>query len=246
MEIKIIKLTTIQSATAKILVALALILCACSKNNIQNNEDYGKYCYVSNFGGLGQLYTTSGNSQIDNWHYGEYNNLKQAFGVSPFIYFYSDNNGPNAYFTPSATNNQNTDGQVAIGLNLIQKEFANSPTNSGVSIAIIMAHEFGHCVDSKYKVYSDHNYRNELFADYLAGCYLHLKSMAIGDKYVEEVANTFYNIGDYDFNNPLHHGTPEQRKNCLMAGYNFSKSKIGIGYTILDAISNAKNFVQQF
>jgi hypothetical protein len=204
------------------------------------------YCFASNFGGLGQLFKTSSNQQLDYWHYGEYNNLVQRFGVAPDIYFYDDGTNPNAYFTPQISNNQYPDGQVAIGLNWIKKEFANSPTNSGVSIAIIMAHEFGHCVDAKYNVYSSRNHRNELFADYLAGCYLHLKSMTIGEQYVSEVANSFYSIGDYQFNDPSHHGTPQQRVSCLMAGYNFSKSKVGVGYGITEAITNAKNYVTQF
>jgi predicted metalloprotease len=109
-----------------------------------------------------------------------------------------------------------------------------------------MAHEFGHCIDAKYNVYSSRSFRNELFADYLAGCYLHLKSLSVGEQYVREVANTFYSIGDYAFNESCHHGTPDQRKSCLMAGYNFSKSKINIGYQIQEAILNAKNYVAQF
>jgi hypothetical protein len=225
-------------------IAVVLLLgCKKEKNVVQET---GGYCFASNFGGLGQLFKSSGNQQLDYWHYGEYNNLVQRFGVIPDIYFYDDGNSPNAYFTPQISNNQYPDGQVAIGLNWIKKEFANSPTNSGVSIAIIMAHEFAHCVDAKYKVYNTHSYRNELFADFLAGCYLHLKSMVIGEQYVNEVANSFYAIGDYAFNDPRHHGTPAQRVSCLMEGYKFSKSKVGIGYQLPEAISNARNYVARF
>ena len=209
-------------------------------------QENSSYCFVSSFGGLGQLYKTSGNQQLDYWHYGEYNNLVQKFGVYPDIYYYTDSQGANAYFTKQITNSQFPDGTIAIGFNLINKEFANSPTNSGVSIAIIMAHEFAHCVDAKYNVYSTHTYKSELFADYLAGCYLHLKSLTVGEYYINEVANSFYSIGDYAFNEPGHHGTPEQRRSCLMAGYYFSKSKVGTGYQLSEAISNAKYYVSQF
>ncbi|MNU22764.1 hypothetical protein D3C71_110640 [compost metagenome] len=226
-------------------LAIILLFARCEPTEITPKNE-GSYCFVSGFGGLGQLYKSSGNTQLDQWHYGEYNNLVQKFGVMPDIYFYTDNNGANAYFTTQVSNNQYPDGTVAIGFNLINKEFTNSPTNSGVSIAIIMAHEFGHCVDAKYNVYSSPSFRSELFADYLAGCYLHLKSMAVGEQYVGEVASSFYAIGDYSFNDPGHHGTPEQRRSCLMAGYNFSKSKVGIGYGLPEAINNARNYVAQF
>ncbi len=227
-----------------VIIVTSLFFTNCDKED--NELASSGFCFVSNFGGLGQLSKTSGNQQIDTWHYGEYNQLVQRFGVKPDIFFYADNNGPNAYFTPQISNSQFPDGQVAVGFNLIRKEFANSPTNSGVSIAIIMAHEFGHCVDAKYNVYSSRSFRNELFADYLAGCYLHLKSLSVGEQYVGEVANTFFLIGDYSFNDPGHHGTPIQRRSCLMAGYNFSKSRIGIGYQLPEAILNAKNYVSQF
>jgi hypothetical protein len=230
-------------------VAFAIIIfvfASCDKSSVPPDTNPAGYCFASSFGGLGQLFKTSGNQQLDYWHYGEYNNLVQKFGVSPDIYFYDDGARPNAYFTPQISNGQFPDGQVAIGLNWIQKEFSNSPTNSGVSIAIIMAHEFAHCVEHKYKVYATRNHRNELFADYLAGCYLHLKSMSIGEQYISEVANSFYSIGDYSFNDPGHHGTPEQRLSCLMAGYDFSKSKVGVGYSLQEAITSATTFVAQF
>lgn len=227
-------------------IVAIVLLTGCNTDDDQKVSPKGGYCFASNFGQLGNLYKTSGNQQLDAWHYGEYTNLVQKFGVAPDLFFYDDGSSPNAYFTPEISNVQYPDGQVAIGFNWIKKEFANSPTNSGVSIAIIMAHEFAHCVDAKYKALNTRSFRSELFADYLAGCYLHLKSMSVGEQYVSEVANSFYSIGDFGFNEPGHHGTPEQRRSCLMAGYNFSKSKVGIGYPLTEAIANAKTYVSQF
>lgn len=225
-----------------------LIGCCCiEKREVLPPQSRGGYCFVSNFGGLGQLFKTSGNTTLDGWHYGEYASLVQRFGVMPDIYFYNDNTGPNAYFTPQISNNQYPDGQIAIGLNLIQKEFASSPTNSGLSIAIIMAHEFGHCVDAKYNAFPQRSYRKELFADYLAGCYLYIKSLAVGQQYIQEVANAFYIRGNYDFNNPDFHGTPEQRAGCLMAGYNFLRRRVETGQsgTLNDCMTSGYNYVMQ-
>lgn len=57
-----------------------------------------------------------------------------------------------------------------------------------------MAHEFEHCVDAKYNAFPQRPHRKEFFADYLAGGG-YLKSLAIGQQYIQEVANTFYARG---------------------------------------------------
>lgn len=220
-----------------------MLLNLLSFSNLRAQEGY---CFVSNFGGLGQLTKNSGNQQIDTWHYGEYNNLIRAFGVYPDINFYSETTGPNAYFTRQSNNYQYPDGQIAIGLNLINNEFKNG--NSGISIAIIMAHEFGHCVDAKYNYFPQKSFQKELFADYLAGCYLYMKSLSVGQQYIQEAAKTFFSMGSYDFNHPDFHGTPEQRLNCLMAGYYFLMQRVQTGQsgTLDVCMSSGFNYVSQF
>jgi predicted metalloprotease len=81
-----------------------------------------------------------------------------------------------------------------------------------------MAHEFAHIVDFKFGTGLSGKHK-ELFADYLAGCYMYFRSVEFKTTFVQEVALSFFQKGDYSFNSPQHHGTPNQRYNCLMNGY---------------------------
>jgi hypothetical protein len=235
-----------------IFFACSLLFISCKKDEetIENTNSNVGACFIGNMGSLGPLTKTSNNPNLDAVMNGEYNNLVTRFGVKPDAYYYTESNGsPNAYFHPMVSNQQLPDGTIAMGFNLLRNEFASSTSGTGITIAIIMAHEFAHCVDFKYNVYDKNNRtkHSELFADYMAGCYLHLKSLTIGEQYLQEVATAFYNRGDYSFNDPYSHGTPDQRRSCIIAGYNFSKTRVqsGINYSVNDAISNAKVFVAQ-
>lgn len=208
-------------------------------------------CFMKDFSSInGMLFKASGNQYLDSVMTQEYNFLVAKFGVLPDLFYYNDANGSNAYATSEVLNPYFRDGRIAIGFNLIRKECAESISNTCISIAIIMAHEFGHIVDFKYKVQMNNNLmgkKSELFADYLAGCYMHLRSIQYGYTDVQDAAKTFYNMGDYQFNSPLHHGTPQQRLNTLMAGYNYSRSQVmaGYSYTLADAVKSSVNYLSQ-
>ncbi|HAY3549827.1 neutral zinc metallopeptidase [Elizabethkingia meningoseptica] len=206
---------------------------------------YSQTCFISNFSSLGNLTKYSGNVYIDQVMSKEWQFLVQKFGVMPDIYYYHEQNGSNAYATTTVYNQNFKDGTVAVGFGLIRDECAQSQSGSCISVAIIMAHEFAHIVDFKYNIQLEGKYA-ELFADYLAGCYMHLRSLQYGYTNISEAARTFYRIGDYQFNSPGHHGTPEQRYNTLMAGYNYSQLQTmnNYAYTLADAVNNAVLYVR--
>lgn len=212
-----------------------------------SNISYSQTCFLNNFSSLGNLTKYSGNPYTDQVMTNEWQFLVQKFGVMPDLYYYTEDNGSNAYATTKVYNQNFKDGTVAVGFGLIKDECAQSQTGTCISVAIIMAHEFGHIVDFKHNVQLEGKYA-ELFADYLAGCYLHLRSFQYGYTNIVEAAKTFYRIGDYQFNSPGHHGTPEQRYNTLMAGYNYSQLQAmnNYPYTIFDAITSATTYVQSF
>lgn len=201
-------------------------------------------CFINNFTSLGDLTKFSGDTYLDNVMTNEWKFLVQKFGVMPDLYYYHDSNGSNAYATTKVYNPNYQDGTVAVGFGLIKDECRHSQSGTCVSVAIIMAHEFGHIVDFKYNVELNGKYA-ELFADYLAGCYMHLRSLQYGYTDIADAARTFYRIGDYEFNSASHHGTPEQRYSCLMAGYNYSQLQVlnNYPYTIFDAVNSATNYV---
>ncbi len=66
----------------------------------------------------------------------------------------------------------------------------------------------------------------ELEADFLTGYYLtHKRGGTYNWKRIEDVLSAFYNIGDCGFENPGHHGTPNQRIEAARQGYLYAANQ---------------------
>lgn len=212
------------------------------------NYMIGQGCY---FGGnpSATLQKTkySGNNAFDQINNQEYSFLIRKFGVRPDIYYLIDGNQPNAYATNQISNPNFPDGTVLIGFTMIQNECLQSSSSTCSAVPIIMAHEFAHIVDFKYGTGLSGK-RKELFADYLAGAYMFFRSIEFKTTFTNEAAYSFFSKGDYNFNSPLHHGTPDERYNCLVAGYNLAyyHSTNNQYLTMNSLISNAINFVNKY
>lgn len=104
----------------------------------------------------------------------------------------------------------------------------------------VLAHEFAHVLQyvrgnnlpTKLK---------ELHADFLAGYYLGRKRLMSGA--VERFARALFEMGDFEFWNPNHHGTPQERVQAMSAGYIAGKSgasiheayKLGIEHVVMSS-----------
>jgi len=111
-----------------------------------------------------------------------------------------------------------------VGFTLIQTEF-NTFRNL-TTVSIIMAHEFGHCVDNEFSAISGLGITKELFADYLAGCFFRYRS-ALTWTDINGVLYSFFSKGDdLPFNDSRHHGTNTQRLNAIKAGWNWYNDHI--------------------
>ena len=208
----------------------------------------GQGCFLN--GGssnLGQTTKFSGNPNFDQINTQEYYYLVQKFGVSPDLYYLQDGDTPNAYATPKVSNPNLQDGTVLIGFSLIQQECLQSSSGTCSAIPIVMAHEFAHIVDFKFGTGLSGKHK-ELFADYLAGCYMYFRSVEFKTTFVQEAALSFFQKGDYSFNSPLHHGTPNQRYNCLMNGYQlaYNMSMRGQHLSLQGAVNAAIQYVRRF
>jgi hypothetical protein len=176
----------------------------------------------------------------------EYFFLQKIFTVIPEIYYYDDRESPNAFASPEITNLNLPDGTTYFGFKMIINECSQSLGGSCSAVPIIMAHEFAHIVDFKFSVYPNTTGKHpELFADYLAGCYMYYRSTQFRALNVQEAANSFFKKGDFDFWSQLHHGTPQERITCLMAGYNLALIN-GSNLNLSGAIENAKAYVSLF
>lgn len=103
---------------------------------------------------------------------------------------------------------------------------------SDVAPKAIYAHEFGHHIQFENGYFDEAipgsatpdaaertRYR-ELMADAFAGYYLtHKHGATLNRKRVEQFLEIFFEIGDCGFNNPSHHGTPNQRMAAARFGF---------------------------
>jgi predicted metalloprotease len=93
------------------------------------------------------------------------------------------------------------------------------------AVAYVLAHEYAHNLQQELGVFDNRVSASakpyELQADCLAGTWAnsvyeqgHLEP---GD--LEEATNTALAVGDFDVGNAQHHGTPQERRSALLAGY---------------------------
>lgn len=147
--------------------------------------------------------------------------LQTAFGSPQFMYF----NHPLLTFNAFAAMEDpffNTPKKVVMGDGIMQ---AYADLGFGdVAPQAILAHEYGHHVQYAKNVAFGPNpedtRRTELMADALASYFLtHKRGAAMNWKRVQEFLQVFYAIGDCQFDNPGHHGTPNQRMRASIFGY---------------------------
>jgi predicted metalloprotease len=93
------------------------------------------------------------------------------------------------------------------------------------AVAYVLAHEYGHNIQQELGIFDNTTSTSaepfELQADCFAGTWSnsvyeqgHLES---GD--LEEATNAALAVGDFDVGNAQHHGTPQQRRDALLAGF---------------------------
>jgi uncharacterized protein len=97
------------------------------------------------------------------------------------------------------------------------------------ALAYILAHEYAHAV----QINSGSRLRNitkiELQADCLAGYYMGVMPDVSFDRQdIDEIAGIAYQVGDYEFNNRQHHGTPKERARAVLVGFQGAQQENGI------------------
>jgi predicted metalloprotease len=94
------------------------------------------------------------------------------------------------------------------------------------SVAYIVAHEYGHQIQDELGLFERYGGQVptmafELQADCYAGTWAHSAEQAnrLDDGDVQEALDAALAVGDFDAENPGHHGTPEQREEAWYTGY---------------------------
>ncbi|MFD2963705.1 MULTISPECIES: hypothetical protein [Olivibacter] len=193
-----------------------------------------------------QLFGSSGNAIIDQVTNQELLLLQSSFLVYPIFYFYDDSEGRNAKATDEVTNQRGPDGTVIFGRRLFNREFVRS--SGGTTIPIIIAHEYAHIVDFKYGVLEHASQKKkEIFSDVFAGMYMYVRGMKGWATDLSAVQQCFEEMGDTDFGNEEHHGTPEERTRAVFYGYNLmlQNHSQGVFVDLNMAIKFASSYVEQ-
>ena len=93
------------------------------------------------------------------------------------------------------------------------------------AVAYVVAHEYAHNVQQELGIFDNRVTSTakpfELQADCWAGTWANSVyeqgHLAAGD--LEEATNAALAVGDFDVGNAQHHGTPEERRDALLAGF---------------------------
>ncbi|AFY96400.1 neutral zinc metallopeptidase [Chamaesiphon minutus] len=92
------------------------------------------------------------------------------------------------------------------------------------ALAYILAHEYAHAAQTIGGFRPNNITAIELQADCLAGFYMGAMPNVTFDRQdIEQIAEIAYQVGDYEFNNRQHHGTPEQRAKAVLLGFQASQ-----------------------
>ena len=172
--------------------------------------------------------------------------LTGTFNVLPGFAYYDDHDGLNAFASPAVRMNK-ADGTVLFG-NRLLKRMMSATDNPDVAVTAVCAHEYAHILQFKrglvgpLRAGQSTVKRVELHADFLAGYYAGRRKLDKPDYPAAVFAHTQHGFGDNAVNNPSHHGTPVERANAIIAGFNAgNKDK----RQLEEAINTGFNYVTQ-
>jgi hypothetical protein len=150
--------------------------------------------------------------------------LSDLFNVLPgFAFFNEGNEGANAFACQSRRLGRD-DGSVVFGKVMFNK-LMQSRDSPELGVAAVCSHEFGHILQfrmdlQKRLVGPDRRVKKlELHADYLAGFFAGLRKRERPDFPAAVFAQTQYSFGDTQYANNDHHGTPDERAQAVVGGF---------------------------
>jgi uncharacterized protein len=112
---------------------------------------------------------------------------------------------------------------------ITQQHIQMAYQHGDAALAYILAHEYAHAA----QIAGGSRLRNitkiELQADCLAGYYMGvMPGVDFDDQDIKEIASIAFQVGDYEFNNRQHHGTPKERARAVLLGFQGSQQENGI------------------
>ncbi|MBN9563526.1 MAG: hypothetical protein J0H14_22800 [Alphaproteobacteria bacterium] len=192
---------------------------------------------------MAQTSGSTGDAALDGALIYETRRIRNFFNVRPGVRILDDSGSPNAFAIPDALIS-GTHGTVLLGSTLIQSELMNHM--GGLAVGGIVAHKCGHIVQfysgivNKLMQGETTARLVELHADYMAGFYFGVRS-ASKELDVKPFATSLFSKGDWAFNDPRHHGTPQERTKAMYAGFDFGKE---YDSTVMQAAARGIRYVR--
>ena len=151
--------------------------------------------------------------------------VSEMFGVLPGFAFFDDSDQlkGNAFASTSKRLGRD-DGSVVFGKKLLH--ILLQEEQGEAAVIGVCAHEFGHIAQYKRNVKQRGDIvvngkvkRLELHADYLAGYFAGRRKLERSEFPAAVIAQAQYAEGDFLSSNPTHHGTPEERGQAVVEGF---------------------------
>ena len=166
------------------------------------------------------LVANSGNREFDYNAAETLSKISSLLNIRPgFLYF--KNYSFNAWAAPVSIF-PNTWGTVGFGRDLLFSIIKNSE-DPIAAFDGICAHECTHIYQFINRINPAYGQvsvkRNELHADFFSGYFAGIRKIENRNYNAAVVAVSHQSLGDYNFNNPQHHGTPEERAAAVVRGF---------------------------
>jgi hypothetical protein len=197
--------------------------------------------------GKEQIIASTGNREFDYALAQTLSRLTDLFGVLPGFAYYDDYDAENAYAT-EVRRLQRVDGTILYGKRYFLSGMSQ-PESPDVVVTATCAHEFGHIVQFKHRLFDRLNARqrtvkrSELHADFLGGFFAGSRKLQKPDYPAAVFATDAYSSGDNNVNDKDHHGTPDERAGAVVRGFETAYRE---RRTFSDAIQIGINYVSRF
>lgn len=180
------------------------------------------------------IVSSFGDDNANAFFYNEVQNQTSFWAIPANPVILNDCNGANAFSTP--------DGFILYGVNLFSMLASNYGGDTG-PISGVLAHEWGHQIQFQggWSTSNEPTQRPiELEADAFSGYYMALGPDSYPWQSVLDYFDAIANLGDFNFNDQNHHGTPQERLAAAQLGFqtavNAAQSGTQLGYPDLHQI----------
>jgi hypothetical protein len=152
--------------------------------------------------------------------------LTDTWNVLPGFAYYDDSAAPNALATPKRWLSR-PDGSVIFGRNLLA-HLLKAREHPDALVSAVVAHELGHIAQFKYNLKAPllagqrTLKRLELHADFLAGYFAGVRKLERPDFPAAVYAVLGHSGGTFSPERFDHHGTPDERANATIRGFETS------------------------